>query len=138
MSHFAQIAIVDDDEAVRNALSSLLRSFGYETRGYGSALAFLDEEGHQNPACMILDVQMPGMDGPELQACLLSAGRRFPMIFMTAFPTEAIRRRVMEAGAKAYLSKPVDGNTIAHCVAAALIDGGSRDGSGHLADGHSA
>lgn len=138
MSHLAQIAIVDDDEAVRNALSSLLRSFGYEARGYGSALAFLDEEGRGNPACMIVDVQMPGMDGPELQARLLSAGRCIPMIFMTAFPTEAIRRRVMEAGAQAYLSKPVDGNTIAHLVAGALVDGGGRDGSDHAADGYSA
>ena len=135
MSHHAQIAIVDDDGAVRNALSSLLRSYGYEIRGYESALAFLNEAGRENPACMILDVQMPGMDGPELQACLLSAGRRFPMIFMTAFPTEAIRRKVMEAGAQAYLSKPVDGNTIAHCVAAALTDSGGTDLSGRPTGG---
>lgn len=133
MSHLAQIAIVDDDEAVRNALSSLLRSFGYEIRGYGSALAFLDEPGHADPGCMILDVQMPGMNGPELQARLLGAGRRFPMIFMTAFPTETIRQQVMQAGATAYLSKPVDGGTIARCVSLALGDHARPDDSNHAA-----
>jgi len=119
MSQPAEIAIVDDDEAVRNALSSLLRSFGYEVRGYASALAFLEQQTQADPGCMILDVQMPGMDGPQLQASLLDAGRRFPMIFMTAFPTETVRRRVMDAGAVAYLSKPVDGATISQCVALA-------------------
>jgi len=117
------IAVVDDEEAVRSALSSLLRSLGYAVRGYGSAREFLEEDRHGEPACMILDVQMPGMTGAELQARLLSAGRRIPIIFMTAFPTEKVRGQVMEAGARAYLTKPVDGDTIAHCLAAVLADG---------------
>ncbi|BDG74358.1 response regulator transcription factor [Roseomonas fluvialis] len=129
MSHAAQIAIVDDDDAVRNALSSLLRSFGYAIRGYQSAEAFLDDRDHPDPACMIVDVQMPGVSGSDLQAQLLAHGRRFPMIFMTAFPTDAIRRQVMEAGAHAYLSKPVDGDTMARCVDLALSTTPGRKGS---------
>ncbi len=115
------IAVVDDDEAVRGALSSLLRSLGYAVRCYGSPAEFLAEERPEPPACLILDVQMPGMSGPELQAKLLGSGRSIPIIFMTAFPTEAVRRQVMDAGARAYLDKPVDGDTIADHLAATLV-----------------
>ena len=119
------VAVVDDDEAVRGALSSLLRSLGYAVRCYGSAGEFLRDDASRPPACLILDVQMPGMTGPELQAKLLDAGRSIPTIFMTAFPTEAVRRQVMQAGARAYLDKPVDGETIAQCLAHALADAGA-------------
>ena len=89
------IAIVDDDEGVRTSLASLVRSLGYEARTYGSGGDFLHEPPGEDPACMIADIQMPVMTGDELQARLLAAGRRFPIIFMTAFPTEPIRQRVM-------------------------------------------
>ncbi|MBW6396898.1 response regulator [Roseomonas sp. HJA6] len=121
MNQIPLIAVVDDDEAVRSALSSLLRSLGYAVRGYGSAWDFLEDRDHDDPACMILDVQMPGMTGAELQARLRSVGRHFPIIFMTAFPTDRVRGQVMGAGASAYLSKPVDGDTIAQCLATALL-----------------
>lgn len=100
------IAIVDDDEGVRISLASLLRSFGYRVSTYGSALAFLDS-GEQ-PDCMVVDIQMPAMQGDELQARLIADGRRIPMIFMTAFPTEAVRSRVLAAGGLAFLEKPAD------------------------------
>ncbi|GGJ04730.1 response regulator transcription factor [Neoroseomonas lacus] len=116
------IAVVDDDEAVRGSLSSLLRSLGYGVRCYGSADAFLRTEEPRPPACLILDVQMPGMTGPELQVSLAASGRSIPIIFMTGFPTEAVRQQVMQAGARAYLNKPVDGDTIAQCLAHALAD----------------
>ena len=119
------IAVVDDDEAVRGSLSSLLRSLGYGVCCYASADAFLQAEEIRPPACLILDVQMPGMTGPELQASLAGSGRSIPIIFMTGFPTEALRRQVMQAGARAYLDKPVDGDTIAQCLAQALADVGA-------------
>jgi FixJ family two-component response regulator len=113
MSRTRTIAIVDDDDGVRAALAGLVRSLGYEVRSYGSATDFLEDETVGDPDCLIADIQMPRMRGDQLQAQLVAAGRRFPMIFMTAFPTEAIRARVMTAGAACFLEKPVDGATIA-------------------------
>jgi FixJ family two-component response regulator len=113
MSKIPAVAIVDDDEGVRCALTSLLSSLGYEVRTYASALEFLDDDATGDPGCMIADIQMPGMTGDELQAELIARGRVFPMIFMTAFPTAATRARVMAAGALAYLDKPADGEAIA-------------------------
>ncbi|HEY6630118.1 MAG TPA: response regulator [Rhizobiaceae bacterium] len=116
MPHTHTIAIVDDDDGVLSSLTSLLRSFGYEVRGYSSALEFLDDSTAGEPDCMITDVQMPGMTGDQLQAELIAAGRLFPTIFMTAFPTEATRARVMAAGAIAFLDKPADSDAILRCV----------------------
>lgn len=115
----ATIAIIDDDDGVRTSLVSLVRSLGYAARGYGSAAEFL-MDGAGDPACIISDIQMPGTTGDELQADLLAAGRRIPMIFLTAFPVEATRVRVMAAGAAAHLVKPVDGETLARCLASAI------------------
>jgi FixJ family two-component response regulator len=120
MSDEPVIAIVDDDEAVRSSLASLVRSLGYRARTYGSGPDFLRDHLDQEPACMISDIQMPVMTGDELQASLLSAGRRFPIIFLTAFPTEAVKRRVLEAGAHCFLNKPPDGDTIVRCIEEAL------------------
>ena len=124
-SQAAVIAIIDDDEGVRTSLSSLLRSFGYEIRSYGSATEFLDERGRADPDCLIADMQMPRMSGEQLQAELLARGRTFPMIFMTAFPAETVRIRVMARGACAFLDKPVDGDRIAGCLASALAGNGA-------------
>jgi FixJ family two-component response regulator len=116
MSSNHTIAIVDDDEGVRGSLANLLRSLGYEVRGYSSALEFLGDRTAGDPGCMITDVQMPGMTGDQLQAELIAAGRVFPTIFMTAFPTEATRAQVMAAGAIAYLEKPADSEAIVCCL----------------------
>ena len=129
MNPLPLVAVVDDDEAVRGSLSSLLRSLGYGVRCYASAEAFLRAEDAGSPRCLILDVQMPGMTGPELQASLAGSGRSIPIIFMTAFPPEAIRQRVMLAGAQAYLDKPVDGDTIAECLAHVLGGAGNAEPS---------
>ena len=117
------IAIVDDDEGVRTSLASLVRSLGYEARTYGSGSDFLQELPDEDPACMIADIQMPVMTGDELQSRLLAAGRRFPIIFMTAFPTEPIRQRVMGAGAHCYLGKPAGGDEIIRRLEEALAGG---------------
>ncbi|AWN43212.1 hypothetical protein DK389_25300 [Methylobacterium durans] len=120
MTEAPMIAIVDDDEAVRSSLASLVRSLGYRVRTYGSGPDFLRDAFDREPACLISDVQMPAMTGDELQARLHAAGRRFPIIFLTAFPTDSVRRRVLDAGAQCFLSKPPDGDTIIRCIEEAL------------------
>jgi FixJ family two-component response regulator len=122
MSQALMIAIVDDDEAVRSSLASLVRSLGYRARAYGSGQEFLLDRLDREPACMISDIQMPAMTGDELQEKLLSAGRHFPIIFLTAFPTEAVRQRVLNAGAHCFLNKPPDGDTIIRCIEEALAE----------------
>ena len=114
------IAIVDDDEGVRASLASLVRSLGYEADAYESGLDFLRNAPGDDPACMITDVQMPVITGDELQAQLNAAGRRFPIIFITAFPSESVRQRVMAAGAHCYLGKPSSGDEIIRCLEEAL------------------
>jgi FixJ family two-component response regulator len=118
MSDTPVIAIVDDDEGVRTSLASLVRSLGYHVRTYISGVDFLHDA--QNPSCMIADIRMPVMTGDEMQARLVASGRRFPIIFMSAFPTEPIRQRVMAAGAHCYLSKPSSGDEIIRCLEEAL------------------
>lgn len=120
MQHPPTIAIVDDDDGVRSSLSSLIRSLGYDAHSYGSAREFLEDCDSGDPDCLITDIQMPEMTGDELQAQLIAAGRRFPMIFMTAFPSEVTRSRVMAAGACALLEKPAEPDTIASQLEAAL------------------
>ncbi|ABS62707.1 response regulator receiver protein [Parvibaculum lavamentivorans DS-1] len=111
------VAIVDDDGGVRTSLTSLVRSLGYQVRAYTSAREFLDDKQSPEPDCMIADIQMPHMTGDRLQAVLSSSGRSFPIIFMTAFPSEAVRDRVMAAGARDYLEKPPDSDVIARRLA---------------------
>lgn len=124
MSDTPVIAIVDDDEGVRTSLASLVRSLGYHVRTYGSGVDFLQDS--QDPSCMIADIRMPAMTGDELQARLIASGRRFPIIFMSAFPTEPIRQRVMAAGAHCYLSKPSSGDEIIRCLEEALTSQTAR------------
>lgn len=118
MSDTPVVAIVDDDEGVRTSLASLVRSLGYHVRAYASGVDFLKDS--QDPSCMIADIRMPAMAGDELQARLVASGRAFPIIFMSAFPTEPIRQRVMAAGAHCYLSKPSSGDEIIRCLEEAL------------------
>lgn len=120
MTHDLTIAVLDDDEGVRVSLTSLIRSLGYRVRCYASPTEFLADVAAPEPDCMISDIQMPEMSGDQLQAALIVAGRSFPMIFMTAFPAPATRDRVLAAGARAFLVKPVSGDAIAHHLEAAL------------------
>ncbi len=126
MAEVPVIAIVDDDEGVRTTLSSLVRSLGYEARTYESGIDFLQQPPGEDPACMIADIQMPLMTGDELQARLVASGRRFPIIFMTAFPTEPVRQRVIAAGAHCYLDKPAAGSEIIHHLEEALAGQAAR------------
>ena len=100
------IAIVDDDNAVRVALVSLVRSLGYTVSAFSSAEAFLKYERINDTSCVVTDVQMPGLSGVDLQDRLIALGHRIPIIFLTGHPNENVRMRAMKAGALAFLSKP--------------------------------
>jgi FixJ family two-component response regulator len=100
------ISIVDDHESVRESIKLLVRSLGYNAATFCSAEEFLGSGHAKVTACLITDVQMPGLSGVELQARLISDGHCMPVIFVTAFPDERLRARVLKAGAIGYLSKP--------------------------------
>jgi FixJ family two-component response regulator len=114
------ISIVDDDESVRAATGSLVRSLGFKAHTFASAEEFLRSQHVDETSCLITDVKMPGMNGIELQGVVREGGRRTPMIFITAFPEERIRVQAMRAGAIGFLSKPFDVATLIKCLDLAL------------------
>jgi FixJ family two-component response regulator len=114
------ISIIDDDESVRAATSCLLRSHGFVAQAFASAHAFLQSAHVDDASCLIVDVQMPGMSGVELQSALLSQKRRTPIIFISAFPEERVRSRALRSGAVGFLSKPFDAQALIKCIDTAL------------------
>jgi FixJ family two-component response regulator len=100
------IAVVDDDLSVRESLPRLLLQFGYTVRTFEGADAFLISETLEQTRCLILDVTMPGMSGPQLQQDLSRRGLRIPIIFITAQPSETLRTSLLEQGAVDVLLKP--------------------------------
>jgi FixJ family two-component response regulator len=114
------IAIVDDDESFRRAVSSLIRSLGYGVEPFASAEAFLQSDFIGETDCLITDVQMPGMTGIELQGKLIAQGSRLPIIFVTAFPETEARGRALAAGAIGFLGKPFSDQNLIHCLSEAL------------------
>lgn len=115
-SYFCRIAIVDDDVQVRVALASLLRSYGYFTKAYESAEALLASPVLEGYQCVVTDLQMPGMSGIGLLEQLRRQGSALPLIVMTAFPEEALRRRALQGGALCFLSKPFEANDLIRCL----------------------
>ena len=114
------ISIVDDDPSVRVATHTLVRSLGYIVHAYASAESFLLSPHVNDTACVIADIQMPGMSGVELQDFLIAQGRCPPIIFITAFPEEHVRMHAMKAGAVCFLSKPFDGKVLGKWIDVAL------------------
>jgi FixJ family two-component response regulator len=114
------ISIVDDDSFVREAVGDLLQSLGYKAATFDSAEDFLDSGCVEETACLIADVQMPGLNGLDLQSQLMAGGHRMPVIFITAFPEEKVRKRAMSAGAVGFLSKPFEENCLISCLESAL------------------
>ena len=120
LANGAMISIVDDDKSVRNAASTLLRSLGYSAATFASAEEFLQSGRLHETACLITDVQMPGMSGVDLQNHLIARGDTTPVIFVTAFPEKAMRERVLNAGAFGFLTKPFSQESLMACVDQAL------------------
>jgi FixJ family two-component response regulator len=114
------ISIVDDDGSVREATQSLVRSLGYRALTFRSAQEFLESPQLKTTACLITDVQMPGLSGVDLQDRLLAEGRRIPVIFVTAFLDEGLQARVLKSGAFGYLPKPFKEDRFIECLDAAL------------------
>jgi FixJ family two-component response regulator len=127
LSKLLLVAIIDDDESVRATTDSLVRSLGYVVHTFASAEAFLLSDRRGEFACVITDVQMPGMSGVELQDRLRAQGYRVPFIFFTAFPDEKTRLHALDAGAVCYLTKPFDGDSLVQWLQAAIkaYDGGA-------------
>lgn len=120
MSRAPLISIVDDDESVRAAMSSLVRSLSYDACVFDSAEAFLASSCVDDTSCLIADIQMPGMSGLELQVELQARRRGIPIIFITAFPEERLRRRAEAAGAVGFFGKPVESGMIIDALDTAL------------------
>jgi FixJ family two-component response regulator len=114
------ISIVDDDNVVRGAIESLVMSHGLLTCTFASAEAFLQSPQLTETSCLISDVQMPNITGVELQQRLADQGLSIPIIFITAYPDDAVRTRVLAAGAVCYLPKPFDQQSLMQCISEAL------------------
>lgn len=100
------VGIVDDDESVRESLPDLIKEFGFAARTFSSAEEFLSSDCMDETSCLILDIAMPGMSGPELHRELMRRGREIPTIFITGQRDETIRDRVLKQGAVGFLRKP--------------------------------
>ncbi|MFI0845964.1 response regulator transcription factor [Mesorhizobium sp. IMUNJ 23232] len=114
------ITIIDDDDEVRVATENLIQSYGLDAQTFTSAEAFLESPMVDRTACLITDVQMPGMSGIDLHRALRARGCAVPMIFITAFPEERLRRQAEAAGAFGFLSKPFEAASLMSCVGKAL------------------
>jgi FixJ family two-component response regulator len=112
--------VVDDDESVRESLPDLLREFGFSVRAFSSAEDFLASDCVDQTNCLILDVGMPGMTGPELQQELKQRGQHIPIVFITALRDEAVRSKVLGEGAIDCLFKPFSETALSDAVNAAL------------------
>jgi FixJ family two-component response regulator len=114
------IAVVDDDDALRNSLDDLLQSVGFRVQGFASAEAFLQAQPAPETACLLLDVRLPGMNGLELQRRLGVMHWRIPIIFVTAYADDDVRAHALAAGAIAVLSKPCREADLLHAIDVAL------------------
>ena len=114
------VAVVDDDESVRESLPDLLKELGFTVRTFSSAKEFLESDRVGETKCLILDVAMPGMTGPELQRELTRRGRRIPVVFITAHRDDTVRPRLIEQGAVECLFKPFSDAALQEALNSAL------------------
>ena len=106
MGKHSLVSVVDDDESVRESLPDLLRQFGFAVQAFSSAKAFLASETVSETRCLLLDIAMPGMSGPELQQELIRRGQEIPIVFITGTGDQTVRPRVLATGAVECLFKP--------------------------------
>jgi FixJ family two-component response regulator len=114
------VSVVDDDESVRESLPDLIREFGYAAQSFSSAEEFLESNLVGDTRCLILDVAMPGMSGPDLQLELTRRQQTIPIIFITAHRDENVRLRVLEQGAVRCLFKPFSDTALLEALNFAL------------------
>ena len=122
--------IVDDNESVREALSGLMRSLGYSATAFPSGESFLASSRLRRTACLIADVQMPGMTGLELHRRLLASAKPVPTILITAYHDDRVQAQALNAGVVCYLTKPFDESELLACIHSALD--GPKDGQKSL------
>ena len=114
------VMIVDDDESLRKAARRLIKSYGHAVGTFASAEDFLASGQLDQTACLVLDIQMPGLNGLELQSRLVAGGQQIPIIFITALTDESTRVQALEGGAFAYLIKPFEEADLLSCIHRAL------------------
>ena len=114
------VSVVDDDESVRESLPDLLREFGFTVQAFSSGEEFLTSDCVGQTKCLVLDVAMPGMTGPDLQQELTLRRQEIPIIFITAHRDETIRPRLLERGAVECLFKPFSETALLEALNAAL------------------
>ena len=114
------IFLIDDDASVRKGVSRLLRSAGYKSEAFGSASEFLAREQHPGPACVIVDVRMPGLNGMDLQTALIQRRREEQLVFITGHGDVSMCAQAMKAGAVDFLPKPFRDTELLQCVERAL------------------
>jgi len=116
----SNVVIIDDDVLVRQALGDCMESAGYAVERFGSAEDFLASGSAQNAACLIVDIQLPGLTGLELQGKLAAADNHAPIVFVSAQGTQANREKAMRRGAAGFLSKPFRRDDLVRLVGAAI------------------
>ena len=120
MSKLTLISIVEDDQPFRDSMTKLMTSLGYSVEAFPSAANFLASPLLPQTACLVADVNMPGMTGPELHRHLVKQGYAIPTILVTAYPDDTVRTRALNDGVLCYLSKPVDDHHLEECLRFAL------------------
>ena len=114
------VAIVDDDKAVGSAIELFLRSTGLVAQAFSSAEAFLLSPELNSTGCLVVDFDMPRMNGLDLHDNLSRSGKEIPTVLITAYPSDDIRARALQAGVICYLAKPFDESELLRCIEAAL------------------
>ncbi len=114
------LSVVDDDESVRESLPDLLREFGFAARVFSSAEEFLSFDCFEETSCLILDIAMPGMSGPELHRELKRRGYQIPVVFITGQREESLRDRVTKQGAAGFLLKPFSDTALLAAIKRAM------------------
>jgi len=120
MSQSQMVSIVDDDPLAREGIRELVESLGYKTLAFASAQDFLQSGAITKTGCLITDLQMPGLNGLELQERLQAQGCHMPVILITAYPNEKHHSRAMSAGAIGFLSKPFEEQSLVECLTIAM------------------
>jgi FixJ family two-component response regulator len=128
------VMIVDDDESVRRAARRLIKSYGFAVEAFASADDFLASGRLSETACLVLDVQMPGLNGLELQSRLIAGGHQVPIIFITAFNDENARAQALKAGALGYMVKPIEEADLLNAINLALQRQGIAPRSARASD----